>query len=177
MHKQLNVSLVIRKFSRRSSSTEIPERILSHQRVFLPGLTQCLFTIRPDFLFGISLNVDLSIISLVCLVRFLVANSCINNAQVFVKTERKYSTKIAKIRQRYSGVPFLKKAPNCPKMSMRAVWVLKRSEKVPESIFTRHRQGFRFHLAPFRNRFQIAPVKVTFSYNFDPVPCERNCVL
>ena len=35
-------------------------------------------------------------------------------------------------------------------------------------MFTRHRQGFRFHLAPFRNRFQIASVRVTFSHNFDP---------
>ena len=35
-------------------------------------------------------------------------------------------------------------------------------------VFTRHLQGFRFHLAPFRNRFQIAPVRMTFSHNFDP---------
>ena len=50
---------------------------------------------------------------------------------------------------------------------------IKGSEKVSDFVFTRHRQGFRFHLAPFRNRFQIAPVRVTFSHNFDPVPCER----
>ena len=29
---------------------------------------------------------------------------------------------------------------------------------------------------PCRNRFQIAPVKVTFSHNFDPVQCERKGV-
>ena len=41
-------------------------------------------------------------------------------------------------------------------------------------VFTRHRQGFRFHIAPLRNRFQIAPIEVTVSHNFDPVPCEHN---
>ena len=40
---------------------------------------------------------------------------------------------------------------------------IKGSEKVSDFVFTRHRQGFRFHLAPFRNRFQIAPVSVAFS--------------
>ena len=55
--------------------------------------------------------------------------------------------------------------------------VLKLSEKVPDFVFTRHRQGFRFHLAPVRNRFEITPVRVTFSHNFDPVPCERKSVL
>ena len=47
-------------------------------------------------------------------------------------------------------------------------WALKRSQKATDFVFTRHRQGFRFHLAPFRKRFQIAPVRVTFSHNFDP---------
>ena len=50
---------------------------------------------------------------------------------------------------------------------------IKGSEKVPDFVFTQHRQVVPFHLAPFRNRFQIAPVRVTFSHNFDPVPCER----
>ena len=39
-------------------------------------------------------------------------------------------------------------------------WVLKRSEKGADFVFTRHRQGFRFHLAPFRNRFQIARLRL-----------------
>ena len=38
-----------------------------------------------------------------------------------------------------------------------------RDEKVPDFVFTRHRQGLRFHLAPFRNRFWIAQVEVTVS--------------
>ena len=114
MHKQLNVSLVIRTFSRHSSSTEIPEKILSHQRVFLPGLTQCLFTIRPDFLFGISLNVDLSIISLVCLVRFLVANSCMNNTQVFVKTEPQILNKNCKKKTKIFRCAIFKKSAKLP---------------------------------------------------------------
>ena len=42
-------------------------------------------------------------------------------------------------------------------------------------MFTRHRQGFRFHLAAFRNRFQR--VRVTFSRNFDPISYERKGVL
>ena len=54
--------------------------------------------------------------------------------------------------------------------------VLKKYEKVPDFVFTRHRQGFRFHLATFRNRFQR--VRVTFSRNFDPISCaERKVVL
>ena len=47
-------------------------------------------------------------------------------------------------------------------------WPLKRTQKATDFVFTRHSQGFRFHLAPFRNRFQIAPVRMTFSHNFDP---------
>ena len=57
-------------------------------------------------------------------------------------------------------------------------WALKRSEKVLDFVFTLRRQGFHFHIAPFRNRFQIVLVKVMeFSRNFDPVPCERKGVL
>ena len=54
---------------------------------------------------------------------------------------------------------------------------IKGSEKVPDFVFTQHRQVVPFHLAPFRNRFQIAPVRVTFSHNFDPVSSERKGVL
>ena len=44
-------------------------------------------------------------------------------------------------------------------------------------MFTQHRKRFSFHLAPFSNRFQIAPVRVTFSHNYDSVLCERKGVL
>ena len=44
-------------------------------------------------------------------------------------------------------------------------------------MFTRHREEFRFHLAPLRNHFQIVPVKVTVSHIFGPVSCERKCYL
>ena len=46
-----------------------------------------------------------------------------------------------------------------------------------QNLCSRHGQRFRCHLAPFKNRFQIAPVSVKFSDNFDPVPCERKGVL
>ena len=43
---------------------------------------------------------------------------------------------------------------------------MKAREKVQDFVFRRHRQVFRFHLAPFRHRFQIAPVEVTFSVRY-----------
>ena len=54
-------------------------------------------------------------------------------------------------------------------------WANKVGRKVSDFVFTRHRQGFRFHLATFKNRFQR--VRVTFSSNFDAISCERKGVL
>ena len=43
-------------------------------------------------------------------------------------------------------------------------------------MFTRHREEFRFHLAPLRNHFQIVPVKVTVSHIFGPVHANASAI-
>ena len=45
-------------------------------------------------------------------------------------------------------------------------------------IYARHRQGVRFHLAPFRNRFQIAPLFFLFRFSTHTgIVCTLSCCL